>query len=178
VDISFCNSILDATGLARVALGAPDEAVAHASVVFRRCTVTGQVQAHALALAEDSIFASAVRVLRRQVGCVRFCFVPSGSRTPPRFHCQPDLAVAAATPAAKAATLLRVLPEFRSVRYGSAHYMRLDDACCQEIAAGASDAASMGAWHDLFEPQRQANLAARLGESVPAGTDAGIIFAS
>ena len=178
VDISFCNSILDATGPARIALGAPDEAVAHASVVFRRCTVIGQMQVHALALAEDSIFGSTVRVMRRQVGCMRFCFVPSGSRTPPRFHCQPDLAVAAMAPAAKAATLLRVLPTFKSVRYGSPHYMRLDDACCQEIAAGASDAASMGAWHDLFEPQRQANLAARLDESVPAGTDAGIIFAS
>lgn len=178
VDISFCNSILDATGLARVALGAPDEAVAHASVVFRKCTVIGQMQVHALPLAEDSIFASTVRVLRRQVGCVRFCFVPSGSRTPPRFHCQPDLAVAASATAAKAATLLRVLPAFRSLRYGSPNYMRLDDACCQEIVTGASDAASMGAWHDLFEPQRQANLAARLGESVPAGTDAGIIFAS
>jgi hypothetical protein len=178
VNISFCNSILDATGVDRIALGAPDEAVAHASVAFSRCTVIGQVQAHALVLAEDCIFGSVVRVLRRQLGCMRFCFVPTGSRTPQRFHCQPDLALAGAPAAAKAATLLRVVPPFRSVRYGSPNYMRLDDSCCREIIEGASDGASMGAWHDLFEPQRQANLAARLGESVPAGADAGIIFAS
>jgi hypothetical protein len=36
----------------------------------------------------------------------------------------------------------------------------------------------MGVWHDLYEPQREANLAVRLAEYVPAGTDAGILFAN
>jgi hypothetical protein len=36
----------------------------------------------------------------------------------------------------------------------------------------------MGVYHDLYEPQREANLAARLVEYIPAGTDAGILFAS
>jgi hypothetical protein len=34
----------------------------------------------------------------------------------------------------------------------------------------------MGVWHDLYEPQREANLVARLAEYVPAGTDVGIVF--
>jgi hypothetical protein len=34
----------------------------------------------------------------------------------------------------------------------------------------------MGALHDLFEPQRAANLRARLDEYIPAGMDAGLIF--
>jgi hypothetical protein len=36
----------------------------------------------------------------------------------------------------------------------------------------------MGVYHDLYEPQRHANLAARLDEHVPASTDVGIYFAT
>jgi hypothetical protein len=36
----------------------------------------------------------------------------------------------------------------------------------------------MGAFHDLFQPQRAANLRARVDEFMPAGMDAGIIFAN
>jgi hypothetical protein len=36
----------------------------------------------------------------------------------------------------------------------------------------------MGVFHDLFQPQREANLRARLDEFTPAGMDAGIIFAT
>ena len=64
-----------------------------------------------------------------------------------------------------------------AVRYGSPHYLRLADAV-HEIAHGASDRAAMGVYHDLYEPQREANLTARLQEYVPAGSDAGILFAS
>jgi len=179
--LQLCDSILDATGPDRVALGAPDEAVAYVEASFRRCTVIGEVQAHGIALAEDAIFASPLRVLRRQHGCVRFCYVPDGSRTPRRFHCQPDLAlaaVAAGDAAARTRERLRVVPQFDSLRYPSPHYLRLADSCCGEIRSGASERAAMGVYHDLYEPQREANLAVRLEEYVPAGTDAGILFAS
>jgi hypothetical protein len=176
--LELCDSILDATGAERVALGAPDEAVAYVEASFRRCTVIGEVQAHGIALAEDSIFASPLRVLRRQQGCVRFCYVADGSRTPRRFHCQPDLALAAVAAADRAHERLRVVPQFRSRRYGTPRYLRLADGCCVEIRSGASDRSAMGAYHDLYEPQREANLAARLTEYVPAGTDAGILFAN
>jgi hypothetical protein len=33
----------------------------------------------------------------------------------------------------------------------------------------------MGVFHDLFEPQRQANLRTRLDQYVPAGMDAGVL---
>ena len=39
---------------------------------------------------------------------------------------------------------------------------------------GADDEAEMGAFHDLYQPQRIANLRARLDEYTPAGIDAGI----
>ncbi|HET6553498.1 MAG TPA: hypothetical protein VFG49_08175 [Dyella sp.] len=176
--ITLRDSVLDATGLQRLAVSSPDEVVAYADASFVRCTVVGEVQVHSVHLAENSVFASPLRVLRRQAGCVRFCYVPAGSRTPQRFHCQPDLALAAAASADAAQTRLRVVPSFRSRRYGSPHYMRLSDACCEEIRSGASDESAMGVYHDLYEPQRQANLALRLEEYVPAGAASGIFFAS
>jgi hypothetical protein len=36
----------------------------------------------------------------------------------------------------------------------------------------------MGVFHDLYQPQRAANLETRLTEYTPAGLDVGIIFAS
>jgi len=36
----------------------------------------------------------------------------------------------------------------------------------------------MGAWHDLFQPQRAANLRARLTQSTPAGMHVGLLFAN
>ncbi len=124
--LELCDSILDATGAERVALGAPDEAVAYVEASFRRCTVIGAVQAHGIALAEDSIFASPLRVLRRQQGCVRFCYVADGSRTPRRFHCQPDLALAAVAPR-------------HSVRTSGC-------AWCRSSAAGATARRTTCAW--------------------------------
>jgi len=73
---------------------------------------------------------------------------------------------------------LRVDPEFKSVRYGSPTYCQLTESCAEEIKRGADDESEMGAFHDLFEPQRTANLRARLDEYTPAGTDASILFAS
>jgi hypothetical protein len=34
----------------------------------------------------------------------------------------------------------------------------------------------MGAFHDLFQPQREANLRARVDEYVPAGSDVAVIL--
>lgn len=180
-DIRLSDSILDATGRDRVALGSPDEIVAHAEACFDRCSVIGETRVRSIAHAQDSIFAGTVRVLHRQQGCMRFCYVPPHSRTPRRFQCQPDLALSALPRddrPARANERRRVRPGFVATRYGSPHYLRLADACCGEIRAGASDRSAMGALHHLYEPQREANLAARLEESVPAGIDAGIIFAS
>jgi hypothetical protein len=36
----------------------------------------------------------------------------------------------------------------------------------------------MGVFHDLFQPQREGNLLARLDEFAPAGMDVGIIHAT
>jgi hypothetical protein len=192
ITIHLSDSILDATGSdcdspACEALGAPGWPLAHAVLTVLRSTVIGKVFAHAIDLAENSIFMSRVRVGRRQRGCMRFCYVAPGSRTPRRYQCQPDLVeqiVMATVPEgperdqAKEREQLRVWPQFNSTRYGTPTYCQLALTCAPEIRRGADDESEMGAFHDLYQPQREANLRARLDEYNPAGMDAGLIFAS
>src|SRR5215472_3961380 len=158
------DSILDATGSERKAIGALDCAVAHVCLRIQRTTVFGQVQVHALELGEDSIFVGQVFVARRQIGCLRFRYVEPSSRTPTRFECQPPRG------------RTQPAPLFNSTSYGEPTYAQLALDCPVEISAGASDQSEMGAFHDLYQPQRAALLQTRLDEAVPAGMEAGIIF--
>jgi hypothetical protein len=178
VPIRISDSILDATSEQREALGAPGRPVAHARLTIVRSTVFGEVQVHALELAENCLFEGLLRVVRRRIGCMRFCSYLPESRTPRRFHCQPDLVELAADPAERESERRRVRPQFESRRYGTPAYARLARTCVPEILRGADDESEMGVYHDLFEPQREANLRARLDEYTPAGLDAGLIFAS
>jgi len=190
VEVTLCDSVLDATSDAREAVGAPNWPLAHASLTLRDCTVIGQVQTHAITLAENTIFTGRVRVARRQIGCVRYSYVPPGSRTPRRHRCQPDAAEAAARSEAAAdglgpaereerARLARqlVVPVFESTRYGTPSYPRLGPTCPAEIVRGADDESEMGAGHDLYEPQRLANLRARLEQYTPARSDTAVLVA-
>lgn len=190
VEVTLCDSVLDATSDSREAVGAPNWPLAHASLVFSDCTVIGQVQTHAITFVENTIFTGRVRVARRQIGCVRYSYVPPGSRTPRRHRCQPDLAEAAARAAARAdglgtaeveesARLARqlVVPVFESTRYGTPSYPRLGPTCPAAIVRGADDESEMGALHDLYEPQRLANLRARLQQYRPARSDTAVLVA-
>ncbi len=196
VPIHISDSILDATGedcdeTRCEALGAPGRAAAHALLTIQRSIVFGRVNTHAIQLAENSIFMGRVRVARRQRGCMRFCYVSPGSRTPRRYRCQPDLVEKPIHTEFKARQIsaeerdralererLRVRPQFNNTRYGRPTYCQLADTCADEIKRGADDESEMGAFHDLYQPQRAANLRARLEEYTPAGMNAGIIFAS
>jgi hypothetical protein len=93
-----------------------------------------------------------------------------------RYQCQPDLAKKGKTGQAKTNEETRVRPRLNSRRYGSPDYCQLADDCAEEIARGADDESEMGVFHDLYQPQRLANLRARLDEYTPAGMDAAIIF--
>ena len=119
------------------------------------------------------------QVARRQIGCVRFSYVNPGSRTPRRYQCQPDLAEQIMkSPQDKERERQRVRPVFNSTRYGRPDYGQLAHTCAAEIKRGAEDESEMGVFHDLYQPQREANLRARLDEFTPADMQAGIIFAS
>jgi hypothetical protein len=190
VCIHISDSIWDATSNNLAALNGAESSMAYVRLTIARSTVFGQVMAHEIALAENCIFKGRICVARRQKGCVRFCYVPPDSRTPRRYECQPDLVLKAVqekfargdiSPAERDAEVaseqLRVEPEFNSTRYGTSTYCQLADSCADEIKRGADDESEMGAFHDLFQPQRVANLRARLDEYTPAGSDAGIIYA-
>lgn len=201
IHIRISDSILDATGSdcdgpACEAIGASSSSFAHAVLKIMRSTVFGRIDTHAIELAENSIFMGTIRVARRQLGCMRFCYVRPKSRTPKRYSCQPDLAERLAEAEliqeaegnsqllpgkdaidrAKLLAQARVRPQFNSQRYGIPTYCQLAENCAEEIKRGADDESEMGVFHDLFQPQREANLRQRLDEYVPAGTDVGVIL--
>ncbi|HEX3577709.1 MAG TPA: hypothetical protein VHY33_04020 [Thermoanaerobaculia bacterium] len=179
--LSISDSIVDATSEDNEAIGVSGSgrAVAHALLTIARCTVIGEVNVHAIELAENCIFHGDVHVARSQVGCMRFCYVPDCSRTPRRYECQPDAAIAAVkSDRAKRNAERRVRPRFESLRYGAPTYCRLHSTTAPEIARGADDESAMGVFHDRFEPQREANLRTRLDEFTPAGIGSAVIPAN
>jgi hypothetical protein len=189
--ITMNDSILDATDSELEALSEGSCGIAQAVLTIRRSTIIGTVHTHAIDLAENSIFLGRITVARRQRGCVRFCYVVPGSRTPRRYSCQPDLVEtkiaelgvqeelsAEQTQAAIEQERQRIRPRFDSIRYGTPTYCRLSDYCATEIVSGADDESEMGVFHELYQPQRVANLRARLNEYTPAGTEVGIIYAT
>lgn len=198
IKLCISDSIVDATSADQEAIGAPGCPVGHAVLSISRCTVFGQIQVHAIELGENCIFQGRITVARRQHGCVRFSYVVPGSRTPPRFQCQPDLVeraiaqklrdeatehslpqpTASEIEVARDCERVRVAPQFNSTHYGMPTYCQLAATCAEEIVRGADDESEVGVFHDLFQPQREANLRVRLDEYVPAGSDVGIIIAS
>lgn len=179
VCLHISDSIVDATSRGLAALVSGTLPIAYARLTIIRSTVIGEIHTHAIELAENCIFNSRVRVARSQQGCVRFCYVPPGSRTPRKYECQPDSVIAVAKDKdEEMREALRVRPQFNSTRYGTPTYCQLAEACADEIKRGADDEAEMGVFHDLYQPQRDANLRARLDEYTPAGMEAGIIYAT
>ena len=186
IPLHVSDSIVDSTQPQKEAIGAPGTAGAHVLLTILRTTVFGIVDVHAIQLAENCIFMDCLDVARRQLGCVRFSYVQPHCRTPRRYRCQPDLVTQAikdtvSDPAKQAALiaseLIRVRPQFTSVHYGEPGYARLAQTCAEEIRKGADDGSEMGAFHDLYRPQREANLLQRLEEFVPAGMDVGLLHA-
>jgi hypothetical protein len=162
-------TVLDLGLSIRAAIGAePDGEGIGPVATIDRSTINGPVVIREMPLASESILVDPVWTLRRQIGCMRFCFAPIGSRTPRRHRCQP----------ADAQNANRIRPAFSTLRYGRAAYGQLSQACPEEISAGAADEAEMGAFHDLYQPQRVANLRLRLEEYLRFGLEAGIIFAT
>jgi hypothetical protein len=185
IPLHISDSIIDATDPDKEAIGAPGHAVAHAVMTILRSTVFGIVDVHAILLAENCIFLDCLNVARRQIGCVRFSYVPPHCRTPRRFRCQPDLVVQAIheqvadesrRPGLIASEKLRVRPQFTSIRYGNPGYAQLAATCALEIKQGADDESEMGVFHDLYRPQREASLRQRLEEFTPAGMEVGLLY--
>ncbi len=192
--VEICDSIVDATSRKRPAIydnnyspAAEDENPwAHISLTLRRSTIFGTVSIHMLPLAENSLFCGTLRVARRQPGCLRFCYVKSNGRTPRRYECQPEKAMGLTLAGcgcshegltcSQADALRLVRPFFTSERFGDPGYAQLGAHTPDEIRRGADDRSEMGAFHDLFQAHRQANLRTRLDEFTPAGCQPALVF--
>jgi hypothetical protein len=171
-ELRVADSVVDAD--------AADAAVdaAGAAVAVERSTVLGATRVRTLE-AGNAIFTDAVVASRRQVGCVRFSFVPdlAETRTPRRFRCQPDLALKGVQGAVRqAAVRARVTPTFTSLEYGQPGYAQLGRACAAEVRTGAEDGSEMGVFSFLRQPQREANLSSALDEYLRFGLEAGVFY--
>jgi hypothetical protein len=66
---------------------------------------------------------------------------------------------------------------FASTRYGDPDYGRLANTCPVAISQGADDGSELGAYHELYLPQRDAMLRARLEEYTVAAMRPAIFYA-
>jgi hypothetical protein len=181
----------------KYAVCSKDSVLANIQMTVFRCTIIGNVGIHAIKLAEDCIFYGKVKVARSQQGCMRFCYVLPGSRTPRRYECQPDLAIRSAEDELKmrakeqnrkvteeelimARKLIqeKVIPRFTSIHFGYPAYCQLSIDCAAEIKEGAEDESEMGVFHDLYQPQRESILRIRLEDYTPAEVETEIVFMS
>jgi hypothetical protein len=163
------DSIIDALDNAAFAIAATSDGNQPGpQTIIERATIIGATHVKELALASDTIFTGKVTSDRKQEGCVRFSYVPAGSQTPRRYECQPP----------DEANTKGISLIFNSLRYGEPNYCQLSQRGATEIRNGASDGAEMGAFHDLFQPQRESNLRSRLDEYLRFGLEAGIFYAT
>ncbi len=175
-NVSITDSIVDATDETAVAFAAADGISAGGTLTVVDSTVIGKVHTLELQLASNTIFladlasgdtwTAPVRSEKKQAGCVRFSYVPLGSIVPRRYRCQPT----------DTSDALRVRPQFTSLRYGDPGYGQLAQRTATEIRAGADDEGEMGAFHKLYQPQRETNLRVRLEEYLRFGLEAGSLY--
>jgi hypothetical protein len=170
-EVAINDSIVDATSDVLTAYSGTKDFGAPLRIT--NSTVIGQVRTSIMRLASNTIFiasiankdpAAPVLAERRQEGCVRFSYLSPKARVPARYHCQP----------APDDSLIR--PQFVSTHFKDPGYCQLSVSCPAEIRAGADDESSMGAFHDLFEPQRESRLRTSLEEYLRFGLEAGIFY--
>jgi hypothetical protein len=167
VQVRLSNCLIDAHSSGHPALTDAHATDGPARWTLENCTVIGTVDVGVIELASNTIFFSDyVYAQRHQDGCVRFCRVPLGAHVPRRFRCVPT------EPGPD------IRPMFTSLRFGDPAYGQLGGNCPDAIRRGADDESEMGVFHDLFQPQREAYLRARLQEYLRFGLEAGVFHAS
>jgi hypothetical protein len=199
--VKINNSIIDATDETGVAYAALDGEAPGGVLEIVNSTVIGKVHTRILQLASNTIFNAALLTgdswtaplhsQQTQSGCVRFSYVPPGSIVPRRYRCQPDLAIEKAIKDAEQYGVSlsdpdkqqitdwiqkKIEPVFTDHRYGKPAYAQLALSCPNEIRRGADDESEMGAFHDLYQPQRETDLQVRLDEYLRYGLQAGIFY--
>lgn len=190
--LDITDSIVDAAG-APFAISGPASTSGSAMSVVGS-TILGRTKVRQIDLGSETIFTGQVLTERTQRGCMRFSYVPRDpdpnldSRTPRRYRCQPDLALALEAtrlglesaqhlPGGIASAIRsRVRPVFTDTDYGRPGYSQLRQSTAREIITGAENESEMGVWSHLMRPQRLKNLRTALDEYLRFGLEAGPIF--
>ncbi|HEU0012788.1 MAG TPA: hypothetical protein VFQ45_03855 [Longimicrobium sp.] len=171
--VAIRDSVVDAGSAVNHAFGGPPPRWG-APLTVENATVLGRVRAGRLELASNTLFLARpgaaggppVHARRVQEGCVRFSYVPPGSRTPRRFQCVPR----------RVEDDPRVRPAPLSTRYGDPAYALLPADAADAVRRGADDEDEMGAFHLLHLSRREAHLRARVEEYLRFGLDAGVFM--
>jgi hypothetical protein len=178
--ISARDSVIDATASDAIAYAASaDDTAPGAALALEACTTIGRLHMAEAEISNSILLATlpavadpawpvAVRAAHRQVGCIRFSWLPFDAIVPTRYRCQPGSAEDAE----------HIAPRFNSLRYATPAYVQLSTATADGIRRGAEDESEMGALHHLYGPQRESNLRIRLAEYLRVGLNAGIFYAS
>jgi hypothetical protein len=185
VSLEIDDSIIDHSG------GLSIDA-SKAPVIIQRSTIFGKTSVKTIE-AGNAIFTDTINAERRQTGCIRFSFLPlKDSLTPRRFRCQPEMEITSEIADAQKSAILTqpqideiqnevlgwLVPTFTSQVFGNHGYSQLSYTCPVQISAGDEGGSEMGAFSNLKQPQRAANLRITLDEYLPLGLETGILYVS
>jgi hypothetical protein len=175
--VTIESSIVDSGSPSEIAYADETCTGSGGALTVTNTTIIGQVHTRLIELASNTIFDAVVQLGstwnapvtadQLQQGCVRFSYVPPGSRVPRPYNCYPG-----------PNTVAPLVPAFTSRRFGDAGYCQLARLSGTAILQGADDGSEMGAYHDLHQPQRIANLQVMLQDNLRFGLESGIFFAS
>jgi hypothetical protein len=178
------DSVMDATDMSAVACVAKVDPVTNrpqpsGALTLAGCTVVGKVYASLLTLVSDSIvwaelsaadtaatpplWSAPLWAVRRQEGCVRFSYLPTGSIIPRHFKCVEQ---GEGSPQ----------PLFYSLRYGDPAYAKISPLTDDLVRRGADDGGEMGAFHFVLAPLRETDLRVRMQEYLPVGLEFGVFY--
>ena len=191
VPLAVTDSILDAGGGDGPAVEGAEGRPGWVSLSLSRVTVLGALDVREVGEVSDSIVTGRLDSARRQVGRVRFCYLPEDSTTPRRSSCQPDGVLAEVDDAVARGLLppagreemrrreaARVTPRFDSVRFGAPAYGRLAGTAAAELTRGAHDEGELGSYHEWWLAYRAVQLRAGLAAYAPVGMDIDAVFAT
>lgn len=126
---------------------------------IEQTTVIGRTKITMIIAANSVIFTEPILVQKRQEGYISFSYVPSKSKTPSQYRCQPDYSDSRSE-------LLQ--PFFVSRIYGNPGYAQLSYMTPIEIFRGAENGSQMGILGNLSLSEKLTNLQAVFQDNFPA----------
>lgn len=141
-----------------------------------RSTVFGEVAVCRLDEAEAVIFTQQLCVDDPGQGYVRYSYMPAGSQAPHR--CERNLhgGSLAAGPGHLCCCDKIAEPNYTARRYGRPGYGQLSTRSAPEFRHWIGDGGELGAFHNLYQAQREVNIRQIAAEYLPAGFELDVFY--